>query len=203
MAWWNVITDLFTGGKAVAEVFVENRENRGQRIHDEQMADIERDRASLEQFSAEFHNRLRRTWWDSLVDGLNRLPRPLLTIAVLSFFVLAPINPERFLLIAKSFEIMPPGYWALLSVIISFYFGGRMQLKSQDLKIRKDAVDAAKELISLRREFRQLTDEDESIESKIFDTALLRGDTQVSNRVVEQWLESREKRLLGDDASVG
>lgn len=194
MAWWNLITDIFTGGKEVAEVFVENSEHRGQRQHEQQMADIDRDRASLEQFSAEFHNRLNRTWWDSLVDGLNRLPRPLLTVAVLSFFVLAPINPERFLLIAKSFELMPPGYWALLSVIISFYFGGRMQLKSQDLKIRREAVTAAKELIAMKREFRQLADEEESIESKIFDTAVMRGEAKVNNKVVEEWLETRGTR---------
>ncbi|GGB93544.1 hypothetical protein GCM10011352_19490 [Marinobacterium zhoushanense] len=192
MAWWNFITDIFSGGKEVAEVFVENRENRGQRLHEQQLADVERDRASLEQFSAEFHNRLHRTWWDSLVDGLNRLPRPLLTVAVLSFFVLAPIDPERFLLIAKSFELMPPGYWALLSVIISFYFGGRMQLKAQDLKLRKDAVTAAKELIAMKREFRQLADEQESAESKIFDTAVMKGEAILNNKVVEQWLKERE-----------
>lgn len=195
MAWWNFISELFSGGKEVAEVFVENKENRNQRAHEQEMADIERDRASLEQFSAEFHNRTNRTWWDSLVDGLNRLPRPLLTIAVLSFFVLAPINPERFLIIAKSFELMPPGYWALLSVIIGFYFGGRMQLKAQDLTIRKDAVAAAKELIAMKKEFRQLTEEDESVESKIFDTAVIRGDKQVNNKVVEAWLKSRETAL--------
>ncbi|MBV1787612.1 holin family protein [Marinobacterium sp. D7] len=194
MAWWNFIADIFTGGKEVAEVFVENSEHRGQRQHEQQMADIDRDRASLEQFSAEFHNRLNRTWWDSLVDGLNRLPRPLLTVAVLSFFVLAPINPERFLLIAKSFELMPPGYWALLSVIISFYFGGRMQLKSQDLKIRREAVTAAKELMAMKREFRRLADEEESAESKIFDTAVMRGEAKVNNKVVEEWLEARGTR---------
>lgn len=196
MAWWNFITDIFTGGKEVAEVFVENRENRSQRTHEQEMADIERDRASLEQFSSEFHNRTSRTWWDSLVDGLNRLPRPLLTIAVLSFFVLAPIDPERFLIIAKSFELMPPGYWALLSVIIGFYFGGRMQLKSQDMTIRKDAVAAARDLIAMKKEFRQLLDEDESVESKIFDTAVMRSDTRVDNKVVEAWLKSREQALL-------
>jgi len=192
MAWWNFIADIFSGGREVAEVFVENREHRGQRQHEQQMADIDRDRASLEQFSTEFHIRTNRTWWDSLVDGLNRLPRPLLTIAVLSFFVLAPIDPERFLLIAKSFELMPPGYWALLSVIIGFYFGGRMQLKSQDLKIRKDAVVAAKELIAMKREFRQLADDEESAESKIFDTALMKGETRLNNLVVEEWLKGRE-----------
>ena len=53
MAWWNAIGDIFKGGKQVAEVFVENKEAKGQRQHDEKIADIGRDMASLDQFAAE------------------------------------------------------------------------------------------------------------------------------------------------------
>ncbi|PIE41741.1 MAG: hypothetical protein CSA49_01930 [Gammaproteobacteria bacterium] len=191
MAWWNFIGDIFKGGKDVAEVFIENKENRGQRSHDREMADISRDMASLSQFSSEFHARQKRTWWDSLVDGLNRLPRPLLTIAILSFFVLAPLDPARFLEIAKAYELMPPGYWALLSVIIGFYFGGRMQLKAQDFTVKKSAVKAAKELISIRKDFRQLNDEMESDESRIYEIERMNSPRTVTNKVVKKWLESR------------
>ena len=191
MAWFNFLGDILKGGKDVAEVFTENKENKGQRKHEEQLADVDRDLASLNQFTKEFHDREKRTWWDSFVDGLNRLPRPLLTIAVISFFFLAPFDPERFLLIAKSYELMPPGYWALLSVIIGFYFGGRMQLKSQDFAIKKDAVKAAKELVQMKKEFRQLDEEDETTESKIFDAAMLNGKKIVKNQVVESWLKSK------------
>ena len=99
------------------------------------MALSQQDLASLQQFAAEFHGRERRTWWDSLVDGLNRLPRPLITLGILAFFVLAPLEPVRFLEVAKVYEIMPDGFWALLSVIVAFYFGGRMQLKRQDMAV--------------------------------------------------------------------
>lgn len=191
MAWWNFVGDIFKGGKEVAEVFTENKENRGQRTHDREIADIGRDLASLNQFSAEFHARQKRTWWDSFVDGLNRLPRPLLTIAVLGFFVLAPLDPIRFLEIAKAYELMPPGYWALLSVIIGFYFGGRMQLKSQDMAIKKNAVVAAKELVAMKKEFRQLEAEEESTESKIYDTAVIREGVKVPNKVIREWLKSQ------------
>jgi len=189
VAWFNWIGDIFKGGKEVAEVFTENKENKGQRSHEERMADIGRDLASLHQFSAEFHQRQNRTWWDSLVDGLNRLPRPLITVAILSFFVLAPLNPQKFLEIAKAYELMPPGYWALLSVIIGFYFGGRMQLKSQDMAVKKDAVKAAKELVSMRREFRQLDLGDDSTESKVFDNAISAGESKIPNKVVAEWLQ--------------
>ncbi|MEE2730058.1 MAG: 3TM-type holin [Pseudomonadota bacterium] len=193
MAWWNVIGDIFTGGKQVAEVFVENKEAKGQRQHDEKIADVGRDMASLNQFAAEFQGRQKGNGWDSFVDGLNRLPRPLLTFAIISFFVLAPLFPERFFQIAKAYEVMPPGYWALLSVIIGFYFGGRMQLKSQDFTIKKSAVvTAAKELVAIKKEFRQIEDELEPMESKIYDIAVMEGKKTPKNKVVEQWLKGRK-----------
>jgi hypothetical protein len=195
MAWWNFIEGILNGGKNAAEVFIENKEKRGQRKHAESMADIGRDLASLEQFSGEFHKRNDRTWWDSFADGMNRLPRPLLTIGVLSFFVLAPLDPKKFLEIAKAYELMPPGYWALVSVIIGFYFGGRMQLKAQDMTIKKDTVKAAKELVSMKRSFRQLEIEGESTESKIFDSALATGKRVIKNKVVAEWLEGRRRPL--------
>lgn len=192
MAWWNFIGDIFKGGKEVAEVFVENKESKGQREHDQKLADIDRDMAALGQFSEEFHRRENRTWWDSFVDGLNRLPRPLLTIAILSFFVLAPLDPIRFLEIAKAYELMPPGYWALLSVIIGFYFGGRMQIKAQNFTVKKDVVKAAKELIQIKKEFRQLDDDLETAESKIYDAARMTSHKNVKNAVVENWLKERQ-----------
>ena len=191
MAWWNVIGDVFKGGKDVAEVFTENKENRGQRKHDQIMADTDRDLAALAQFAQEFHTRKNRTWWDSFVDGLNRLPRPILTIAVLSFFVLAPLDPERFLIIAQSYQLMPPGYWALLSVIIGFYFGGRMQLKSQDFAVTKSAVVAAKELVEMKKEFRKLAEDLDTPESQIYDAVRLGGNQQIKNAVVQKWLSSQ------------
>ena len=188
MAWWNFIGDILTGGKDVAEVFTENKEKSGERKHEESMADIGRDMASLQQFSAEFHDRQNRTWWDSFVDGLNRLPRPLITISILGFFVLAPTSPEKFLQIAKAYELMPPGYWALLSVVIGFYFGGRMQLKSQDMTVKQNAVQAAKELVAMKKEFRQIDSDDESVESKIYESAVNAGKQVLKNKVVENWL---------------
>lgn len=191
MAWYNWVGDIFRGGKDVAEVFVENKENRGERTHKEKLADITRDMASLQQFSAEFYERQNRTWWDSFIDGLNRLPRPLITISILSFFILAPLEPTKFLEIAKAYELMPAGYWALLSIIVGFYFGGRMQIKAQDLTVRKDAVQTARDLILMKKEFRKLKYQDESTESKIFDAATLSGQKKIKNKVIAAWLKSK------------
>jgi hypothetical protein len=196
MAWWNIfggVGNVLKGGKEVVEVFKESEENKGVRHHEEKMADIDRDLASLQQFNSEFYQRQNRSWWDSFVDGLNRLPRPLITIGVLSFFVLAPLNPAKFLEIAKAYELMPPGYWALISVIVGFYFGGRMQLKSQDMTIRKDALKAAKELTAMKKEFRELDIDSDTPESKIYEAATMADHSKkISNKVVAEWLAQRE-----------
>jgi hypothetical protein len=153
MAWWAampVIGDLFKGaGEAVtdvAHVFTEDAEAGAQRAHEERLALTRHDLASLQQFAAEFQNRANRTWWDSFVDGLNRLPRPVMTFGILAFFVLAPVWPERFLKIATAYQAMPEGFWALLGVIVAFYFGGRMQLKGHDMQLKGAALAAAREL---------------------------------------------------------
>ncbi len=191
MGWLSSLGGIFKGGKEVAEVFVENKENKGQRQHDAFIADVDRDLASLQQFSKEFHERQNRSWWDSFVDGLNRLPRPLITIAILSFFVLAPLDPVQFTQIAQAYNLMPDGYWMLLSVIIGFYFGGRMQLKMQDMSVSKDAVKAAKDLVAMRREFRQLEIEEESPQSKIYDNVTMSSGKPV-NKVVEEWKQKKK-----------
>jgi len=173
--------------KDVVEVFIPNREKQEQRKHDEKIVDSEIDKAVLQQFATEFGNTGKRTWFDSLVDGLNRLPRPLLTFGVLFFFVLAPINPARFLEIATAYEAMPDGYWTLLTVIVGFYFGGRMQLKGQDMKLKDNALEKAKELIQMRKEFRKLGDEEEKETDKRYELALASGVQPPTNKIIAEW----------------
>ena len=139
MSWASAIIGLFRPAKELIEVFKPNAETSAERDHVERLALSDQDLASLQQFAAEFHAREGRTWWDSLIDGLNRLPRPLITLGILAFFVLAPLEPVRFLEIAKIYALMPDGFWALLSVVVAFYFGGRMQLKRQDMTVKGGA----------------------------------------------------------------
>lgn len=189
MAWYNIIENVFKSGKNIAEVFTENSEQKGIRKHKESMADIDRDVATLNQYAAEFHKREKRSIFDALADALNRLIRPTITIAVLSLFFIAPYDPERFMIIAGAYELVPSGYWALLSVIIGFYFGGRMQLKAQDMTLKKASVESFKELIKTKKEFRKLNDNEESVQSKIFDTATKDNTKKIKNKVVQKWLD--------------
>ena len=194
MSWWSALTGLFRPAKELIEVFKPNAEMEAARGHRETMALSEQDLASLRQFAAEFHAREGRTWWDSLVDGLNRLPRPLITIGILAFFVLAPLEPVRFLEVARVYEIMPDGFWALLSVIVAFYFGGRMQLKRQDMAAKGGALLVASEILARRR-----------AERSAAAPTTLPGAPPASdpaepsgaNRVVEEW----RRRQIGDQRS--
>ena len=188
MGWLSMITGLFHPAKELIEVFKPNAETEAQRGHAERLALSAQDLASLEQFAAGFQPRTNRTWWDSFIDGLNRVPRPLITLGVLAFFVLAPLDPLRFAQIARAYELMPDGFWALLSIIVAFYFGGRMQLKRQDMAIKGGALEVAREVMALQQAKRE-HDRMQRAEPAYADAPA--EPAGHSNRVIEAWKRQR------------
>ncbi|MGI9501562.1 MAG: 3TM-type holin [Geminicoccaceae bacterium] len=161
------------GVETVGGVFAENREKRGVRAHSADMA-------VLAQFAAEFQDRQNRTFIDSIADAANRFPRPLIALSVIGLFIYAPINPVRMLEIAAAYEAMPNGFWALLSIIVTFFFGGRMQVTSQNFKIKGGALAAAKNMIEQRKAFRELVDDEDQAPDVV---------SAGKNSVIEKWLE--------------
>lgn len=173
--------------KGVAGVFAENREARGQRGH-------EADMAALKQFAAEFGARENRTWWDSFADGLNRIVRPLFALAAFFSMIAIPIWPERALYVAEALAAMPDGYWFLIATIITFYFGGRMQVKSQDFRIRAGAVEAAKNIAAARRELSaRVTSENESVDEDAYEALLADDKAPLPNWAIAEWNRRHEK----------
>lgn len=82
---WGLITRFLGGGalKGVDKIlgrFFRNRDKLETNIHDEQ-------KAALAAFAAEFRQLSKRTWFDSLIDGINRLPRPTLAFLVIGMLV--------------------------------------------------------------------------------------------------------------------
>lgn len=63
--------------------------------------------------------------YDRLIDALNRLPRPMMTIGTVLVFGFAMSDPEGFAARMKGLEQMPEALWWLLGGVISFYFGAR------------------------------------------------------------------------------
>jgi hypothetical protein len=192
MGWLSMITGLFHPAKELIEVFKPNAESEARRGHAERLALSAQDLASLEQYAAEFQPRANRPWWDSFIDGLNRVPRPLITLGVLAFFVLAPLDPLRFAQIARAYELMPDGFWALLSIIVAFYFGGRMQLKRQDMAIKGGALEVAREVLALQQAARE-RNQAQRAEPAYGDAGP--EPAGPSNRVIEAW--KRHRLLVG------
>lgn len=125
-----VLSVVFGGGRnAVAEtveVFRENAEAGAQRGAQMQSA-------AMKQYSTEFQTPGKGRF-DVFMDGVNRLPRPALALGTLGLFVSAMVAPLWFAERMQGIALVPEPLWWLLGVIVSFYFGARHQVKSQDFQ---------------------------------------------------------------------
>jgi holin (3TMs family) len=93
--------------------------------------------AALAQFASEFTAggaARRRGWFDRLVDGLNRLPRPMMAFGILGLMVAAMTDPLWFAARMQGVALVPEPLWWLMGVIVSFYFGARQSEKNQNFQ---------------------------------------------------------------------
>lgn len=125
------ILDLvFGGGRNVvaetAEVFRQNAEKGAAREHDLRGA-------TLAQFGGEFRQ-TNRGGFDRVMDGINRLPRPLMALGCIGLFVAAMVDPLWFAARMQGIALVPEPLWWLLGVVVSFYFGARHQAKGQQFQ---------------------------------------------------------------------
>jgi len=81
-------------------------------------------RATMAAAEAEFQH-ASDGWFDRLINGLNRLPRPLLALGTLGLFVFAMVDPAAFAHRMMGLDAVPEPLWWLLGAIVSFYFGAR------------------------------------------------------------------------------
>lgn len=80
--------------------------------------------AALSQMEAEFGlPALGR--FDRFVNGLNRLPRPLLAFGTIGLFVHAMADPAGFAQRMVGLNAVPEPLWWLLGAVVAFYFGAR------------------------------------------------------------------------------
>ena len=75
-------------------------------------------------YAAEFV-RPRGGWFDALVNGLNRLPRPVLALSTPALFAYAMADPDGFTLRMQGLAAVPEPLWWLLGAVVAFYFGAR------------------------------------------------------------------------------
>jgi hypothetical protein len=188
MGWLRTLAGLMRPARNLVEAFGPDICGNPQIGHADRPALSAQELASLEQLAAALQPRPPGTSWDSFIDGFNRVPRPLITLGVLAFFVLAPLDPLRFAQIARAYQLMPDGFWALLSVIVAFYFGGRMQLKRQDMAIRDGALATAREIMALQRAARVGA---EAPPAPLPQAGLPLKPVVRANRVIEAWKRQR------------
>lgn len=74
--------------------------------------------------AAEFRN-ARDGHFDAFVNGLNRLPRPMLALGTLSLFIYAMADPVGFSVRMRGLAEVPEPLWWLLGAVVAFYFGAR------------------------------------------------------------------------------
>lgn len=111
------VATLGQAARGVAEVFTPNATRAMELAHDS-------GQAALAQHGAEFVH-APDGWFDRFVNGLNRLPRPMLALGTLGLFVYAMAEPEGFGRRMQGLGLVPEPLWWLLGAIVAFYFGAR------------------------------------------------------------------------------
>lgn len=101
----------------MAEVFTQNVTRRME-------LDEEAYARAIAQMGQEFQI-ARAGWFDSFINGFNRVPRPMMTLGVLGLFVYAMVEPAGFSMRMQGLGLVPEPLWWLLGAIVSFYFGAR------------------------------------------------------------------------------
>ena len=109
--------DIGTAVGGVAEVFAGNKAQR-------EAQDAARFQAVTAAQAAEFAHAPTGAF-HGFVDGLNRLPRPMLALGTLGLFVYAMVEPLGFGVRMEGLQHVPEPLWWLLGAIVSFYFGAR------------------------------------------------------------------------------
>lgn len=110
-------TALGQAARDVAEVFTPNATRQMELSAEAQMA-------ALRQLGEEYgHPAL--GWFDRWVNGLNRLPRPLLAFGTLGLFAYAMVDPASFGERMVGLNMVPEPLWWLLGAVVGFYFGAR------------------------------------------------------------------------------
>ena len=111
------VQDVGNVAESVAEVFMVNK-TKAELAHRAQAT------ASLGQFGQEFAN-AGAGQFDSFINGLNRLPRPVMALGTVGLFVFSMTSPEGFAIRMQGLAYIPDQLWWLLGAVVSFYFGAR------------------------------------------------------------------------------
>lgn len=183
------LASFFGGGRnVVAEtvgIFRENSEAGAQRQADYAQA-------ALTQYAAEFQIE-RKGLFDRMMDGLNRLPRPLIVIATFMLFASAMFDPIWFAVRMQGLALVPEPLWWLSGTIVTFYFGGRFQIKAQDFKAAaQQSAEVVPQVLENIARIRELGHTSPGVADTGTDAVLSIAAIELSeNDAVREWQEAQ------------
>lgn len=196
-----LMRDLLFGGLAgvgeaaatVGRVFVGDRAAGEAQRHGETMA-------LMGQYAAEFRRIEGRTWFDSLVDGLNRLVRPGMAIGTMYLFAYAMQDPVGFAARMQALDTVPAELWYLLGAIVGFFFGARELQKHRDSRTTQQRLATVQAVVEGQSVIRALAPppvsattpgsarlSDEAFRRKLADTS-----QPLSNAAILEWNRRQE-----------
>ena len=112
--------------------------------------------------------------FDRIVDGLNRLPRPMLAFGSIGLMVAAMVDPIWFAARMQGIALVPEPLWWLMGAIVSFYFGSRHQAKGQEFQRSiAETMSRAGQVTSNIRALEALDAGDADLENALL--AIIRG----------------------------
>ncbi|KIN72927.1 holin family protein [Sulfitobacter guttiformis] len=185
----NLFGTLFGGDRNLVrdtvEVFRENAEagaDRGAKAQSQ----------AMNQYGEEFSAPV-KGGFDKFMDGVNRLPRPALALGTLGLFVSAMVAPLWFAERMQGIALVPEPLWWLLGVVVSFYFGARHQVKTQEFQRSiVETVKLAPKVVENIEMISRLRSDSVGVASPGFDARL---STQAlgaeDNLALREWLEGR------------
>lgn len=132
---------LLQGLDTLLARFAGNKDAAEANLHAEQIA-------AIQSAAAEFAPRANRTRWDSFIDGLNRLPRPLLAFMVIAVLVWAPLDPIGFARVMTAYGLIPEWLVIVIGQVILLFCGGRM-LERWPGRLAGPSADAVQSTLAL------------------------------------------------------
>lgn len=134
----------------------------------------------------------RTTWWDSFVDGLNRLVRPLFTFGTAGLFAWAIMDPIKFTASMTALALVPEPLWIIMGTIVAFWFGQRMVEGMKAPKIDPAQVSAVVNQINEINKLSLPETKPEPVSEERYQKEMADESKPLSNEVILMWNEKRK-----------
>ena len=136
------------------------------------------------QYAAEATGPERLGLWNSMVDGLNRLVRPLFTFGTLALFIWAVRDPIDFAVARTALQAVPEALWIIMGSIVVFWFGGRAL---EGMKAPIMSVGAMRELVRTLDEMRRIEKPSVPLTEERYQAEMADDGKPLSDAAIAEW----------------